>query len=303
MGRYLIRRLLWAFLTLWGLATFVFFLLRLFPGGPFDEDLALNSEIKNRLEQVYGISDSVISSYFSYLRSCLEGNFGVSLYFPGQSVATSIARGIQAGLLLNINALILAILLGFILGILPHLFPERADFFRWLLKIGLSLPVLFLAPLTLWILCFQWSLFPIRVDDSLSSYFLPVFLLAVRPLCGMARILDSQLRQASTENYARTFLALGASPQRLVWRWLVRGCLPAFLQHIPALAAGLISGSLVIEPLFGVHGLGMQLRDSLMNRDWSLALGLTLFFGVILIVAQILTDAGVMLIDPRVVVK
>ena len=303
MGRYLIRRLLWGAFTLWGLATLVFFLLRLFPGGPFDEDLALSVEMRAILEKVYGISESGLHSYFSFLRSCLEGNFGVSLYFPGQSVAASIGRGLEAGFFLNVGALVLALCLSLAMGLLPHLFLSSREIFRWMIRVGLSLPALFLAPLLLWFFCFRWGFFPIRVTENTFSYVLPIFLLALRPACGMARILDTQLQEAQLQNHARTFFALGASRRRLVWRWLLRGCLPAFVQQVPNLAASLLSGNLAIEMLFGVHGLGTQLMESLLNRDWSLALGLTLFFGLILVLVQILADALLMWLDPRVAVQ
>jgi ABC-type dipeptide/oligopeptide/nickel transport system permease component len=303
MGRYLIRRFVWGAVTLWGIATSAFFLLRLFPGGPFDEELALRPEIKAGLEKFYGLSDPLFDQYLGFLRACASGEFGVSLYFSDQSVGSLIRSGGEATLALNLSGFLAAVLLGFALGTAPHLWPSAGSLLRSTGKVGLALPSLFFAPLLLWLLCFRWNLFPLRVDETAVSLVLPVFLLAFRPACGLARTLDLRLAETKSQAYARTHLAVGASERRLIWRWLLRGSLPPFVQQLPALGANLLSGSLLIELLFSVHGLGFHFTQSLLNRDWPLALGLTLVFGALLVVLQVAADLAMMLLDPRVKVQ
>lgn len=303
MGRYLVRRFLWAGFTLWGLATLLFFGLLAFPGGPFDDDLALNPEVRAGLERAYGISDPMGTRYLKYLESCLNGNLGVSLHFPGQSVASVLQRGFSATMLLNVSAAVVVILLGLALGLAPHLKPMWPKIPRGIARLGLSLPGLFLAPLLLWILCFHWDLFPLRYDGSLWSSILPIFALSFRPACGLARVLDIGIRENRRQDFARTYRSLGGSENGLVLRWLLRPSSINFVQVLPATVAHLLSGSLLIEPLFSMQGLGQQFVLSLMNRDWSLAMGLTLFFCLILVIGQLVVDALMMIMDPRLVVK
>lgn len=303
MGRYLVRRFLWAGFTLWALATLLFFGLLAFPGGPFDDDLALNPEVRAGLERAYGISGSSGTRYLKYLESCFNGELGVSLHFPGQSVASVLRRGLSATFFLNTSAAAGAILLGFLLGVAPHLRPVPPKLPRAVARLGLSLPALFLAPLLLWILCFRWELFPLRYDGSVLSALLPIFVLCFRPACGLARVLDIGLRQNRRLDFARTYRGLGGSENGLVMRWILRPSSINFVQALPTTVAHLLSGSLLIEPLFSIQGLGQQFVLSLMNRDWSLAMGLTLFFCAIMVIGQLIVDSAMIFLDPRLVVK
>ncbi|MFN7729478.1 MAG: ABC transporter permease [Bdellovibrio sp.] len=309
MGRYLTRRLLTGLLTLWGLGTVLFVLLRFFPGGPFDEEVALRPEIRALLEAKYKIHEGAWASYTNYWGQILKGDLGTSLYFSDQSVARVISTGFTATMALSLPGLIIALLLGLFWGTIPHLSSSWARPARAFSQLGLSLPTLFLGPLLLWLFCFQWDLFPIRVGGggggggSAFSYVLPVFLLAFRPSLSLGRLLDVKLRQVRQEDYIRTLEALGSHPRRLIWRWSLKNAMPVYVGSVPGLAAGLLSGSLLIETLFSIQGLGFQFTQSLLNRDWTLALGLTLFFGVLLIAFQILADAALMCLDPRVTVK
>lgn len=303
MGRYLIRRLLWGGFTMWGLVTAAFLLLRAFPGGPFDDDLALRPEIRALLESQYRISGGLLENYLHYLGSFLRGEWGVSLYFPEQTVAEIVRRSFGVTFALNASALVFAVTGGLVLGLLPHLAERFAPGIRAAKGIALALPSLFLAPLALWLLSFRWGIFPLRADGTWFSLALPVFLLALRPACAMGRLLDVRLAEARTKDFARTPRAQGAGHERVVLRWLLRLGAPSFLQQLPSLCAGLLSGSLLIEILFSIHGLGFHFSQSLLNRDWPMALGITVVFGAILILVQILVDAAIMALDPRVVLK
>jgi len=290
-------------MTLWGLATVLFVLLRFFPGGPFDEDVAIRPEIRAVLEQKYQLGDGTFAAYLKYLGQALRGDLGTSLYFTDQNVSSLIVKGFSSTLLLTSLGLLLALIFGLVWGVLPHLWNKGAAGLRGFYKTGLSLPTLFLGPVLLWLFCFQWDLFPMRVDGTALSYLLPVFLLALRPSLVMGQLLDVRLAQIAREDHTRTIQSLGAAPARVILRWSLRPALPVTLAQIPGLAAGLLSGSLLVETLFSIQGLGFQFTQVLLNRDWTMALGLTLFFGLILIVFQILADLLLMLIDPRVVVK
>lgn len=300
MGRYLIRRLVWGVFTLWGLASVVFLLLRLFPGGPFDDDLAVFPQVKLALEKAYHLSGSPVDQYFDFLNSCLHGDLGVSVFYPGETVAHLITRGFATTAAMNLSAVLMLILISLCMALVVHLYPRSAPAIRQLEKIGIALPNLFLAPLLIWLLCFETSVFPLRANGTIYSLILPIFLLAFRPACSLARILDLKIAENLRQDFARTHLAQGVSDFRLVWRWCLRSCLPTFLQQLPILGASLLSGSLLIDMLFSIQGLGSYFTGSLLNRDWGLSLGLALFFGVMLVVLQIVSDALMMILDPRV---
>ncbi|MBX2995691.1 MAG: ABC transporter permease [Bdellovibrionaceae bacterium] len=303
MGRYLIRRLLTGLFTLWGLGTVLFVLLRYFPGGPFDDEVALRPEIRALLEEKYHIHEAGFQAYLRYWSQVLQGDFGTSLHYAEQSVSRVIASGFQATLALSLSGLIAALVFGLLWGTLPHLSYLWSRPARAFSQLGLSLPTLFLGPLLLWLLCFRFEVFPIRVDGSVFSYVLPVFLIAFRPSMTLGRLLDVRLRHIRREDYIRTLEALGSHPRRLIWRWSLKNALPVYVGSVPGLAAGLLSGSLLVETLFSIQGLGFQFTQSLLNRDWTLALGLTLFFGVLLIGFQIVADAVLMWLDPRVKIQ
>lgn len=288
---------------MWALATAVFFLLNLFPGGPFDDDLAVDPRIRHLLEEHYRLSGSAWDRYLSFLGSCLQGDFGSSVYFSNQSVASLLRRGFLTTASLNLSAVVGVVGLSLVFAVGAHGVPRLAAVIRSLERLGLALPNLFLAPLAIWLLCFHWSWFPLRADGSWPSLVLPVFLLAFRPACGLARQLDLSLGENLRQDFARTHRSQGVSEFRLLWRWCLRASLPVFVQELPPLVAGLLSGSLLIEVLFSVSGLGLFFTESLLNRDWGLALGLALFFGSLLVVLQMVADTLTMLLDPRVRIR
>lgn len=300
MGRYLVRRLLLAAMTIWAIGSCLFLGLRHFPGAPFAEDSSLHPSVRQSLEEKFQPNQNELSAYLLYWKNVTTGELGVSLNSGNRSVFSILRQKFRATIWLSSGALILTILLGLILGLLPHLNSKASFVIIQSQSVGLSLPTLFLGPLLLWVLCFQFELLPLRFDGSLSSYWLPLALLSFRPSLLLSQLLSQNLKQTLGLNHIRTMKSMGVSNSRLVLKWALKNSAPLFLAGLPSLGAGILSGSLLIETLFSIQGLGSLMVQSLLDRDWMLISGLVFLFAVLLIVLQIIVDALLMILDPRI---
>lgn len=300
MGRYLVRRLLLAALTIWAIGSCLFLGLRHFPGAPFAEDTGLHPLVRQTLEEKFQPKQNEFSAYLTYWKNITTGELGVSLGSGNRSVYSILEQKFKATSWLSGGAFLLTAMLGLVLGLLPSLNSKFAIMIGQYQSVGLALPTLFLGPLLLWALCFQLELLPLRFDGSLNSYWLPLFLLSFRPSLLLSQILSENLRQTLSSNHIRTMKSLGASNTRLVLRWALKNSAPLFLAGLPSLGAGILSGSLLIETLFSIQGLGSLMVQSLLDRDWMLISGLVFLFAVLLIFLQIVVDALLMVLDPRI---
>jgi oligopeptide transport system permease protein len=301
---FIARRLLVAIPTLAIIVALSFLLTRLAPGGPFDEEQALPPEIRANLEAAYGLDQPVAVQFGRYVSGLLHGDFGPSFKFRDFTVSELIASGLPVSLSVGICALLLALALGVPAGIWAALARGRpADRLVMTFAVaGISVPVFVIAPFLAlvfgiwlhWLPVAGWE--PGRLRDAL----LPVVTLALPVIAYLARLMRGSLLEVLRAPWIRAARARGL-PERIV---LMRHALPAALLPIvsflgPA-AASVLAGSLVVETIFGLPGMGRHLVQGALNRDYTLVMGMVIVYATLMIALNLLVDLVYAWLDPRV---
>lgn len=298
MGRYLIRRIVLSIFSLIGLAILCFVLLRLFPGGPFDEDQALPPTVVENLKVFYGLHLSLGEQLLRFLKQLLSLDLGKSILYGGEAVHDVIRKGAPQTFLVGGLSLIASLSFGFILGLISF-FSRASLWTRFTQIIFLSTPTLFLGPVLIYIFGFYFNVLPITLNHGFLSYVLPIMVLSLRPSANMARLIMNSMTETLAEPWVRTAKAYGFSETKIILKYALRASLIPFLSYLGPLVASLLSGSLLVEMIFNIQGLGTLFIESLTNRDYSLVVGLTLFFGFILITANFIFDLIMYSLDER----
>jgi oligopeptide transport system permease protein len=303
MGRYvrpLSYRLFQFVISLFTLIFLTFWLLRFFPGSPFNDERNLDPQILSQLREFYGLNQSLGEQFWTYLQRIFSGDLGSSMHFVGRSVHSLIWEYGRTSVFLGICAFALALAGSFLYLAATRLSNHRRKAGDLSLIILMSVPTLALGPLCIWLFAFELQWLPVALLENKMSYVLPILLLSLKPMISLARVLSSSVDLTMNENYIQTARAMGHPEHKIVLRFALRNSLTSFLSQSGPLFASLISGSFLIEVLFAIPGLGSQFVESVLNRDWPLILGLTLAYGFILLFTQLLTDFLILLVDPRV---
>lgn len=299
--QHVAKKLFELLMSLGVLATLTFFLLRLLPGGPFDEDLALNPLVRERLQEHWGHSQSLFTQILNYLSALCRGDLSVSMIRPDRTVVDIIFQGLSKTFLLNGLSLMIVVIGSFALS-------TGAVYWRntWfeklidqLMVILLSLPSLFWGPLLIYFFGFYWNLLPVALLEGPQYYVLPVLTLCARPTAALVRLLKGSLEENLTQDYVRTAKAKGLSTRAVLFKHILRNSWMPFLSYAGPLLVGVLSGSFLVEMLFAVPGLGSEFIQALNDRDYTVIVGLTLFYGSLLMVVNTLMDLLMRQADPR----
>jgi oligopeptide transport system permease protein len=278
--------------------TAVFFLLRCLPGGPFDSDLDVAPQVLQALQARYGLNQPVVDQYVIFLKNLSHLDFGDSILYSGKSVLDVIAMGLPRTFALGGCCLVLSGIFG-ILTAFIYLLTGSHWVVRSIHFVFLSAPTLFLGPLLILIFGLWLNLVPIAVGDSLLSYALPLAVLMVRPAANTARLLIAALEESLTQPWAITAMAYGFSNRRILMKFAFKQSLIPAISYLGQSVAGILSGSLLVEMIFNIQGLGTEFVDSLLNRDYALVTSLTLLYGTILVLTNLLFDIFIFSLDPR----
>ena len=279
-----------------------FFLAHAVPGGPFEKDRRMPPEVKKRLEEYYGLDKPLASQLVTYVGNLCKGDLGPSLKYPGWSVNEIIGSRIPVSIQLGLTALLLAILIGIPVGVLaasrPNTWLDRVPMGFTLL--GICVPSFVLGPLFALVFALGLGWVPPCGWGSPIHFVLPALTLGIVTAAPLARLTRGKVIEAGNQDYVRTARAKGL-PERRVWfvHALRNGILPVVTYLGPA-AAGLVSGSFVVESLFDVPGLGRLFVSSIINRDFTLILGTTLVYAAALLVLNLVADLAKAALDPRV---
>lgn len=283
------------------LAALTFFLLKALPGGPFDQDLALNPLVKQKLMEHWEIEKSWVVQGLSYFLALLKGDLGVSMARPDRSVVEIISQGVRNTLVLNGISLWLVLVGALVISLLAVKY--RHSWFESLIDQGvitfLSLPSLFWGPLLIFLFGFYWNILPVAFLTSPVHYILPLLTLSLRPLASLIRVLKNSLNENLTQDYVRTARAKGMGDWHILVGHVLKNSLIPFLSYAGPLTVSLLSGSFLVEMLFAIPGLGSEFISALNDRDYTLIMGLTLFYGVLLILVNSVIDILLRFVDPR----
>ncbi|SDN17747.1 oligopeptide transport system permease protein [Methylobacterium phyllostachyos] len=302
MIRFILRRLAQAVPTLLVVVTVSFFLMRLAPGGPFDLERPLAPAALENLRRVYGLDRPLIVQFGSYLAALAQGDLGPSFSFRDMSVLDLIARGLPVSALLGTLALVLATGLGVGLGIAAAL--RRGGVIDRLLGIGaaltLSLPSFVVAPLLqiAFGLTLRWLPLSGWADGAPSHLVLPVITLALPQVGALARLTRASLGEILRTQPVRTMRSLGLPPIR-VTRHALRGALLPVVAYLGPLAASLLTGSVVVETIFGLPGIGRYFVEGALNRDYTLVMGTVLLVAGLVMTLNLAADLACAWLDPR----
>jgi len=304
MLNYIFKRLLTAIPTLLVIITVAFFLIRVAPGGPFDTDRALPPQVEANLNAKYHLDEPLIQQYGRYLWDVLRGDLGPSFQYRDFSVNELIASGLPVSIRLGLSALFLALIIGGTLGTIAALRQNSPTDYgvMTLAMVGISIPNFVVAPLLILIFAVHYQIFPAGGWDNgkFINTVLPTISLALLQIAFIARITRASMIEVLRSNYIRTARAKGLPARHVILRHAIKPALLPVVSYLGPAAAALITGSVVIEQIYGIPGLGRYFVQGALNRDYTLVMGVVIFYGVLIIGFNLLVDIVYALLDPKV---
>ena len=295
------RRLLQAIPTLWVVATVTFVLLRFAPGGPFDDEKKLPPEIKEQIEAHYGLNQPLYQQYYHFFVNLFKGDLGPSYKYPGWDVQEIIAQSFPVSLELGLWALLIALAIGIPIGTiaaLKHNKPAETGLMG-VAMIGICLPSFVIGPILLMVFSLHLGWFNPLGWSYASDRVLPAVTLGLFYAAYIARLARSGMLDVMQHDYIRTARAKGLKEQTIVMRHALRTALYPVVAYMGPAAAGLISGSFVVETIFFIPGLGPFFVNAALNRDYTMVMGTVLFYATLIIGFNLLVDIIQMWLNPR----
>jgi oligopeptide transport system permease protein len=301
---YVTRRLLGALPTLLVIVTAAFFLMRLAPGGPFDDEQTLTPQVAANLEAAYGLDQPVFVQYRNYLRGLLRGDLGPSLRYRDFRVSELIAQGLPVTAGLGAAALTLAVASGVLFGMVAGRRRNRmADHaVMGAALTGIAVPNFVVAPLLAFVFGVQLGWLPVGgwVSGDLRYAILPVVTLALPFTAYIARLTRGSLLEVLESPHIRTARAKGLSDARILCHHAFRPTIMPVVSFLGPGAAALLTGSLVVEQVFGLPGVGRYFVQGAINRDYTLVMGMVVFYAVLILVLNLIVDLVYGWLDPRI---
>jgi oligopeptide transport system permease protein len=304
MLRYFLIRLAGAVPTLFIIVTLSFFLIRAAPGGPFDQEQTLPPEIMANLESAYGLNQPILTQYGRYLRALAHGDFGPSFKYKDFSVTELIGQGFPVTFEIGTLAVVLALILGIPIGTFAALHRNSAADYA-----AMSLAVVGIAIPTFVVLPFLGLLFGIYLHwlpvagwepGSVRHLVLPVAALALPPLAVIARLVRASMLELLGSPFIRTAIAKGLPLRTVILRHAMRPALLPVASFLVPAVASIMTGSLVVESIAGLPGIGRYMVQGALNRDYTLVLGMVVIYSTLLILMGLLVDLLYAWLDPRV---
>mgnify|MGYP002784367641 FL=1 len=303
MLQYALRRLLGAIPTLFLIVTLAFFLVRLAPGGPFDEEQALAPEVKANLERAYGLDRPLHEQYLKYLGGLLQGDLGPSMRLRDFTVNELIATGLPVSLALGCAAILLAVGFGVPLGALAALRQNSAldHAVMGVAVLGIAVPVYVVAPLLALMFGIHLGWLPVGGwSGDWRELVLPTVALALPTLAYVARLMRGSLLEVLRLPLIRTARAKGLAPRTVLWRHALPPAFLPVLSYLGPATAAVLTGSLVVETIFGLPGMGRYLVQGALNRDYTLVLGKVIVYATLILSLNLTVDLLYGVLDPRV---
>ncbi|KYH30204.1 MULTISPECIES: ABC transporter permease [Clostridium] len=300
MLKYIFKRICYAIITLWVIATLTFGLMKALPGDPFHNP-KMSPAVKEALTHKYGLDKPVIEQYGIYMRNLLKGDLGTSIKYPGRSVNQIIAEGFPKSFAIGWRAMVFAVVFGLIFGIIAALNHEKIlDYFViFIAIIGVSVPSIVMGPFLAYTFGVNLGWLPVTVDNSQISLLLPSLTLGLGTLAFISRLMRTTTLEVLGQDYIQTAKAKGLNKTQIVWKHVIRNAIMPVVTVLGPLFAGIITGSIVIEQVFAVAGLGGSFVSSILEQDYSMIMGITIFYAVLIILSVLVVDIAYGFIDPR----
>lgn len=303
MLKYTLQRLIYMIITLYLIASFTFVLMKNLPGDPFGEaSQKLSAENRKILYEQYGLDKPIWDQYWKYMNDVLHGNLGVSFAFPAHTVVDKIKQAFPASLELGSWALLIALSVGLTLGIIAALNHNKgADYAAMITAvIGVSIPSFVMGPLLSYYVGVKLGWLPPGLWNGPYHRVLPAIALSFSTLAIMARMMRTSMLDVLNQDYIKTARAKGLTSGAIVFRHTIRNAILPVITLLGPIFVNLITGTLVVERIFSVPGLGTHFVSSIYSNDYTMIAGLTIFYSAILVVVLFCTDIIYGFVDPRI---
>ena len=302
MAKYILKRIATSIITLWAVITITFFMLRLLPGGPFTGERNIPEAIMQNLEVKYGLDKPLFEQYGLYLKNLLQGDLGESMKYAGKEVSEIISYSFPSSAKLGVVVISIALIFGITLGIIAALkYNSLPDSLCMVLAtLGVTIPSFVLATVLMYIFGVKYKLLPVTGLNSPVSYILPALALGGYSMAFISRLTRSKLLETLNSDYIRTARAKGVSGFKVIVKHALRNTLIPIITYLGPLIAGILTGSFVVEKIFAIPGLGREFVNTISNRDYTVIMGVTVFYSSILIICNLLVDLLYGIIDPRI---
>lgn len=305
MGKYILKRLLIALLTVFVVATLTFFLMNAVPGGPYEAEKAISPAAKAALETKFGLNQPIFTQYITYMKNILHGDFGPSLKQRGREVIDIIMSKFPVSAGLGGIAVLVSLLVGIPLGCIAalHRGKTRDSVIIVLSTIGIAVPSFVVCSLSMYFFGVKLQWFPTIGLTSWKHYIMPVFALAFYPTSYIVRLMRSSMLDVMGQDYMRSARAKGVTPFFSLFKHALRNAILPIVTYVGPMMAYTLTGSFIIEKVFTIPGLGREFVSSITNRDYMMIMGTTIFLATLMVVINVLVDIVYKIIDPRINLK
>ena len=302
MGKYITKRIFYSIITIWCIITITFFLMKIIPGNPFAAEKMPNPAVKAAINEQYGFDKPLYVQYAKYLGNFVRGDFGVSYQKAGVTVNKIIGDGFPYSLTIGACASCLVVIVGISMGIASALRQNRlVDRFVMVLStLGSTIPSFVLATGFLYLFSKTLGWVPAFGLEQATGYIGPVLVIGAFSMAFVTRLTRTSILEVLQQDYIRTARSKGLSEFRVIVKHALRNALLPVVTYVGPMIASIVTGSFVVEKVFGVPGIGKLFTESIINRDYTMIMGITTFFAVFLVITVLVVDLAYVLIDPRI---
>jgi oligopeptide transport system permease protein len=302
LSRFIVKRVLSAIFTLFLIATITFFLMRAIPGGPFSTNEKLSDQVRIALENKYHLNDPLHKQYFDYMKGLVKLDLGPSFQRAGITVNDLIKQGFPVSAKVGGTAVIVVLLLGIPFGILAALKPNKwQDYIISIIAtLGVCIPSFVMATLFIYLFCAKLNILPSHGLGTWKHYIGPVIALAGFSLAFVTRLTRSSMLEVMQQDYIRTARAKGLPKRVVIFKHGLKNALIPVITYVGPMIAAILTGSFVIERIFAIPGMGKYFTESVNNRDYTVIMGVTIFYALFYIVMILIVDILYVMIDPRI---
>jgi oligopeptide transport system permease protein len=300
VAKYIIKRILLALVTMFLICFITFFAMNAIPGGPFNGEKAKSEAVLQVLNERYGLDQPVGVQFVNYMKRILHGDFGVSLK-NGRDISSIISTRFAVSAKLGLMAILLALVFGIVLGAIAALKRNKWQdhVIIFFVTLFTAMPSFVMASFLLLIFCIQLKIVPVWSTEN-PNYILPVIALSLSPMANITRLTKTSMLDALGQDYVRTAKAKGVHPLKVIFVHTLRNALIPVITYVGPLTASILTGSLVVESIFTIGGLGSAFVDSITNRDYTMIMGVTIFLATIMVLVNLISDLVYKLVDPRI---
>lgn len=305
MFKYSLKRIVSMFITLFLIATITFILMRSIPGGPFTSERNLTPEIEQALMEKYNLDAPLHEQYFDYMKDLLKGDLGVSYKKKGVTVNEIIAQTFPASAQIGMLSVVLILVIGIPLGVISALKQNSAiDYVIMIIAtIGVTIPSFVIGTFIMYVFGEKLSWIPAGGLEEWKGYIGPVIALAGFSVAYVTRLTRSTMLEVLRQDYIRTARANGLSKWRVIGKHALKNALIPVVTYVGPMIASILTGSFVVEKIFAIPGMGKYFVESVTNRDYTIIMGITIFYAAIYIVMVFIVDIVYGLVDPRIKLK